>query len=1030
MKRIGIHKNITMLVFIGAMMLITSTLKAQYPVILDQSWGYDPLPTKTHTINLPPGIELGDILLLFISETYEGSSTWSNQPPGWAAIAFGSCNVTFPEGSSWPNWHQCGHVYYTLASASEGSSFTYTTQVNVISSYIIYRIQKGTCSGVYGIPMWDEIGIGQQDRGLSDSPDPLPLDAPNNTNYYNLWLATCFTEGSSGTVISPPAGFTSMAQTYSGISEVPSTAIANLDYYGLSLDPGPFSLSTTQYWVSGLICLQGHQENHCNNPYRQTIYTDGDFSICEGGQGPRLWMEDSETGVVYQMFREETAITEPIAGTGESIDFGHQSIAGVYSVYATRTSCGSRVKWYVSQVYVYPYPVDRIVSTETSSVCAGTGTNITVAESETGTVYTLKNNFGYPVWNSWGYGNGGTLTLPTGDLTQTTTFSVFASRNNGECVLKMTNTPTVTVNTLPPITGTSSVCMGSTTQLLVSGTPAENDPWISVNTGVATVNNSGLVTGVAEGIVDIIYTDNNGCSQTVAISVNALPESPTAGDIAATYDGLVHTGTAEAPPGSTIVWFDAASEGNVTVAPSGTSVGTYIAWAESVNSTTGCKSASRKQVTVTISKAPLTVKANDATKYCGQMNPAFSVTYSGFVNGENELVLNGTLTISSDADEDSGIGTYPITPSGLTSVNYEIKFEAGVLTINSLSIDASSSSNPVPVGTSEITLRATVFDGLFFIPGVKVWFSVENGNNITTNYPAVSTDGSGVATLTLPGLASIIDVFKVTAVAGSNCGATATSIAYLAIYDPSGGFVTGGGWINSPAGAYLLNPLVAGKANFGFISKYKKGSNVPDGNTEFQFNEGNLNFSSSSYDLGSLVIAGYKAIYKGVGSINGTGNYGFMVSVVDGNITGGGGYDKFRIKIWDKTNDAVVYDNNLGTDENDVATTVLGGGSVVIHKADKNITRSIQMAEFGLKVYPNPFTDHIYFDIQLKTNSKVLLEIYDVTGTKLSTAFNNDVEAYESYLVEYIPNKIYSGILVYRLTIDGKLVYTGKLIHL
>ena len=154
-----------------------------------------------------------------------------------------------------------------------------------------------------------------------------------------------------------------------------------------------------------------------------------------------------------------------------------------------------------------------------------------------------------------------------------------------------------------------------------------------------------------------------------------------------------------------------------------------------------------------------------------------------------------------------------------------------------------------------------------------------------------------------------------------------------------------------------------------------------------------------------------------------------MVSAIDGNVADGGGYDKFRIKIWNITDDAIVYDNNLGKDENDVPTTVLVGGSIVIHKADVKTPKSIQMAEFGLKVYPNPFTDHIYFDIQLMTDSKVRLEIYDVTGTKLATVFNNDVVAYDNYLVEYTPKNVSSGILYYRLIVDGELMFNGKLIH-
>jgi len=153
--------------------------------------------------------------------------------------------------------------------------------------------------------------------------------------------------------------------------------------------------------------------------------------------------------------------------------------------------------------------------------------------------------------------------------------------------------------------------------------------------------------------------------------------------------------------------------------------------------------------------------------------------------------------------------------------------------------------------------------------------------------------------------------------------------AMVVIYDPSGGWVTGGGWINSPAGAYAANPSLTGKASFGFVSKYEHGAHVPTGQTEFQFKAGNLNFHSTSYDW--LVVAGARAQYKGSGTINGAGDYAFMLTAIDGQINGGGGQDKFRIKIWSKGNGGVIYDNQMGGGDADNPTTALGGGSIVIH---------------------------------------------------------------------------------------------------
>ena len=154
---------------------------------------------------------------------------------------------------------------------------------------------------------------------------------------------------------------------------------------------------------------------------------------------------------------------------------------------------------------------------------------------------------------------------------------------------------------------------------------------------------------------------------------------------------------------------------------------------------------------------------------------------------------------------------------------------------------------------------------------------------------------------------------------------------YVVVYDMEGGFVTGGGWIDSPAGAYAADPSLTGKANFGFVSKYKKGATTPTGETEFQFKVADLNFHSDAYEW--LVIAGAKAMYKGTGTINGIGNYGFMLSAIDEKLTSSTDVDLFRIKIWDKdNNDVIVYDNKMGEADDIDPTTAIGGGSIVIHK--------------------------------------------------------------------------------------------------
>jgi hypothetical protein len=65
---------------------------------------------------------------------------------------------------------------------------------------------------------------------------------------------------------------------------------------------------------------------------------------------------------------------------------------------------------------------------------------------------------------------------------------------------------------------------------------------------------------------------------------------------------------------------------------------------------------------------------------------------------------------------------------------------------------------------------------------------------------------------------------------------------WVVVYDPNGGFVTVGGWINLGAGSFAPDPALSGRANFGFNSQYKKNAIVPTGDTEFNFQVGRFNF--------------------------------------------------------------------------------------------------------------------------------------------------------------------------------------------
>ncbi len=144
----------------------------------------------------------------------------------------------------------------------------------------------------------------------------------------------------------------------------------------------------------------------------------------------------------------------------------------------------------------------------TLNVCIGLTTQLTGSATANATTPWVSSNTGVATVSNAGLVTG--VSLGTAIITYT---------NSNGCVI----TATVTVNALPTIIGTLNACIGATTQLTGSGTANATTPWISSNTGVATVSNAGLVTGVASGTTIITYTNNNGCVITATVTINALP---------------------------------------------------------------------------------------------------------------------------------------------------------------------------------------------------------------------------------------------------------------------------------------------------------------------------------------------------------------------------------------------------------------------------------------------------------------------------------------------------------------------------
>jgi len=120
-----------------------------------------------------------------------------------------------------------------------------------------------------------------------------------------------------------------------------------------------------------------------------------------------------------------------------------------------------------------------------------------------------------------------------------------------------------------------------------------------------------------------------------------------------------------------------------------------------------------------ITPAGLGVAVNSATRLYGDANPVFSVTYTGFQQGDSAAALNGTLAFSTSASPSSSVGNYAITASGQSSANYAISYVGGTLGIAPVTLAVAADAQSKVYGASDPTLTFGV-TGLVNNPALGV----------------------------------------------------------------------------------------------------------------------------------------------------------------------------------------------------------------------------------------------------------------------------------------------------------------------
>ena len=364
--------------------------------------------------------------------------------------------------------------------------------------------------------------------------------------------------------------------------------------------------------------------------------------------------------------------------------------------------------------------------------------------------------------------------------------------------------------------------------------------------------------------------------------------------------------------------------------------------------------------TLTIVKAQTSTTLTSAF---GPLTSATNIVMTATVGSPDGVGVQGTVKFIDLANNNALLGEIALSNAKATlTVNVGATAGPGVILPGSHSIQAIFSGNSnllpsqsTPLAPTSVTITApasgsvypartlvSTFAGTYTGAGSPKarWFfdttTASDGTvtetNVSGSYTFQAAGVYGVLLAATDGAGGIALTNNVSVAAGFELP------AMIVIYDPLAGFVTGGGWINSPAGACRsviagCTELATGKANFGFVAKYQKGANTPSGETEFQFKAGNLDFKSTSYEW--LVVSGSMAQYKGVGAIKGqTGAFKFMLTARDGDLQGTKSKDGIRMKITTST-DQVVYDNmfTISTDDGNSPgnTQDLEGGSIQIH---------------------------------------------------------------------------------------------------
>lgn len=336
---------------------------------------------------------------------------------------------------------------------------------------------------------------------------------------------------------------------------------------------------------------------------------------------------------------------------------------------------------------------------------------------------------------------------------------------------------------------------GNTQTLSVNFTPTDA---ANFNPATATVSINVLKAGLT-----IKADDKSRTYGDSAVSFTATPTGFVNGDTMSELGGSLAFNFADAPNKPV---------GTYTITPSGLTSNNY--------------DITFQNGTLSVSKAALTVTADNSTKIYGETNPAFAAQYTGFVLGEDATALGGMLAFNTAADQTSPVGNYAVTPSGLTSNNYEIAFVAGTLQVTPAALTVKTNDESKTYGDAPVAFGVSYTgfvngDDATDLSGMLAFDFTDTANTLAGSYTVTPSGLTSMnynvafasGTLTVSKAAITVAADSATRTYGAANPAFAGTLSGIRNGDNITASYSSVADASSPAGGYAITPTLADPDN-------------------------------------------------------------------------------------------------------------------------------------------------------------------------------------------------------------------------